>query len=170
MQGGATVVHNSKVSGRRHRSGRTRCPALAPISTLELCWGVHVPAVAELVVSEYKSTLSITQFLRMASLESCEQEASLSTCFDTASHTNTSFLNSKKNSIPPKKMRWIRALFQDRNLSPFEAVAGMRSKIIRDHCLAPATPKEKNYALMKTHLSTLWRRLQSLQIVLQTQH
>ena len=118
VQGGATVVHNPKVSWRRHRSGRTRCPALAPSSTLELCWGFHVPAVAELAVSEYKSTLSITQFLRMASLESCEQEASLSTSFDTPCHAYISFLASKKNSFPPKKMRWIGVVVASQNVAP----------------------------------------------------
>ena len=35
-------------------------------------------------------------------------------------------------------------------MSTLEAAAGTRSKIIRDHCLAPGTPKKKNYVLMKT--------------------
>ena len=54
----------------------------------------------------------------MASPESCEQEASLSTCFDTASHTNTSILASKKNSFPPKKMRWIGVVVASQNVAP----------------------------------------------------
>ena len=54
----------------------------------------------------------------MASPESCEQEASLSTCFDTASHTNTSFLASKKNSFPPQKMRWIGVEVASQNVAP----------------------------------------------------
>ena len=54
----------------------------------------------------------------MASPESCEQEASLSTSFDTASHTNTSILASKKNGFPPKKMRWIGVVVASQNVAP----------------------------------------------------